>query len=109
MVDEKNHLGDKLHKKEKAEEDHFIREREEALLARLRQQKATATHAEVRELTRDRCPKCGERMVPVKQLGARVEECPGGHGMWIDKGELQTIAGRERDSWLGRFFYRPKL
>ena len=109
MVDEKDHLGDKLHKKEKAEEDRFVREREEALLARLRQQKTATQQQELRELTRDRCPKCGERMVPVKQLGATVEECPGGHGMWIDKGELQTIAGRERDSWLGRFFYRPKL
>lgn len=105
MVDEKNHLGDKLHKKEKADEDRFIREREEAVLARLRQQKAATQQQELR----DRCPKCGERLVPVEELGATVEECPAGHGMWLDKGELQTIAGRERDSWLGRYFYRPKL
>jgi len=35
--DEKNHLGDKLRDKKRAEEDKFIREREKAALERLRQ------------------------------------------------------------------------
>jgi hypothetical protein len=35
--DEKNHLGDKLRDKERAEEDKFFREREKAALEKLRQ------------------------------------------------------------------------
>ena len=36
-TDEKNHLGDKLRDKERAEEDKFFREREKAALEKLRQ------------------------------------------------------------------------
>ena len=35
--------------------------------------------------------------------------CPAAQGSeasWA--GELEVIAGRERDSWLGRLFFRPK-
>jgi hypothetical protein len=106
--DEKNHLGDKLHKKEKVEEDGFIREREAAALARLRQQKEARQADQARAQVLGRCPKCGEPLAAVEHYGVTVKECPGCHGMWVDQGELETLASRERDSWLGRFFYRPR-
>ena len=40
--------------------------------------------------------------------GVTVEECPTCHGTWLDANELETVAQRERDSWLGRLFYRPR-
>ena len=104
MVDEKDHLRDKLQKKEKAEEDQFIKERERAALERLRQQRAAAEHGVVR----DRCPRCGEQLAHVTLHGVKVEECPTGHGMWLDKSEIEVIARRERDSWLGSIFYTPR-
>ena len=108
MPDEKDRLGDKLHQKEKAEEDRFFAERDKALLEKLRREKSATELKEVRDLARMRCPKCGERLATVEHLGVTVDECPSCHGMWLDKGELQTLAARERESWLGRFFYRPK-
>jgi len=108
MPDEKDRLGDKLRQKEKAEEDRFFAERDKALIEKLRREKSTSDLEQIRELARMRCPKCGERLTTVQHLGVTVEECPSCHGMWLDKGELQTLAGRERDSWLGRFFHRPK-
>jgi ribosomal protein L37AE/L43A len=108
MADEKDRLGEKLRQKEKAEEDRFFAERDKALIEKLRREKSTTELEEVRELARMRCPKCGERLATVQHLGVAVEECPNCHGMWLDDGELQTLAGRERDSWLGRFFHRPK-
>lgn len=108
MADEKDRLGDKLRQKEKAEEDRFFAERDKALIEKLRREKSAAELQEIRELARMRCPKCGERLTPVQHLDVTVDECPNCHGMWLDKGELEMLAGRERDSWLGRFFYRPK-
>ncbi len=108
MVDEKDRFGDKLRQKEKADEDRFFAERDKALLEKLRQQRTAGESAELRDLVRMRCPKCGERLVTVDEHGVTVDECPSCHGMWLDRGELQTIAKREHDSWLGRFFYRPK-
>ena len=107
--DEKDRFGEKLRQKEKADEDRFFAERDKALLEKLRREKTSAQLQEIRELARMRCPKDGERLVPVDEHGVIVEECPTCHGMWVDQGELDKIASRERDSWLGRFFYRPRI
>src|SRR5262249_10873737 len=78
--------------------------RDRAAIEKLRKQAAAADQDRLAELTRDRCPKCGARLQAVEHHGSTVEECPNGHGTWLDAGELQTIANRERDSWL-----RPPL
>lgn len=106
--DDKDRFGEKLRQKEKAEEDRFYAERDKAALEKLRRQR-TAAHADkAREAAGMRCPQCGERLATVDEHGVKVEECPAGHGLWVARHELETIAQRERDSWLGRFFYRPK-
>lgn len=106
--DDKDRLGEKLRQKEKAEEDRYFSERDRALLERLRQQKTAAEMEQLRALARGRCPRCGEALVGVEHHGVTVDECPAGHGMWLDRGELETLATREHDSWLGRFFFRPR-
>jgi|SRR5581483_446345 len=108
MVDEKDRLGDKLRQKEKADEDRFFAERDKQLLERLRQQNRAASADEARELAEMRCPKDGARLASVDHHGVSVDECPNCHGVWLDQGELEALAQRERDSWLGRFFYRPR-
>lgn len=108
MTDEKDRLGDTLAKKEKAEEDLYFKQKEAEALAKLRQAGRSANEDEIRELARDRCPRCGERLASMKLHGVAVEECPAGHGSWLEKGEIEVLATRERDSWLGRYFFRPK-
>lgn len=107
-MDEKDRLGDKLRQKEKAEEDRFFAERDKALLEKLRKESTAAQLAEVRELARMRCPKDGEKLATVVYHDVSVDECPHCHGMWLDEGELEALAARDRDSWLGRFFLRPR-
>jgi hypothetical protein len=109
MGDEKDRLREKLHQKEKAEENRFFVERDKAAVERLRarkresqQQKDAGAHAHTR------CPKCGSEMAMHEHVGVKVEECPACGGMWLDKGGLEEIASRERNSWLGRLFYRPR-
>ena len=96
--DDKDRLGDKLRKKEKGEEDRYFAEQEEAAFRKLREQRAE----------RVRCPRCGQPLVMVSVHGVKVDECPSGHGMWLDHRDIETIAKRERDSWLGHYFHRPK-
>jgi len=102
--DERDRFGDKLRQKEKADEDRFFAERDKAALEKLRQQPAASDVEQVQM----RCPKCGERLANVDEHGVTVAECPAGHGLWVDHQQLETIARRERDSWIGRFFFRPK-
>ena len=106
--DERDRFGDKLRQKEHADEERFFAERDKALLEKLRKQLTASEVEQVRNLVRTRCPQCTEHLVNVDEHGITVAECPAGHGVWVGHKELQTIAQRERDSWLGRYFYRPK-
>ena len=106
MTDEKDRLGEKLRDREKADEDRYFAERDRAMLERLRQQREATRAAAPADL--NRCPRCGVALVAATHLGVSLDECPAGHGTWLDKGELEVLAGREKDSWLGRIFPRLK-
>jgi hypothetical protein len=108
MASDKDRMGDKLRDKERAEEDRFFQERDRQALEKLRAKGAEAEAQELRELVRDRCPRGGDRRLPVELPGVTVDAGPAGHGLWADQGELEAIAKRERDSWFGRFFFRPR-
>jgi hypothetical protein len=107
-MDEKDRMGDKLRAKQKADEDRFFAERDKAALEKIRQAKIAQEEDAIRELARNRCPRCGTVLSVVEQNGVTVDECPNRHGMWLDDGELEQLASREHDSWLGRFFNRSK-
>jgi hypothetical protein len=109
MVDEKDRFGDKLRQKQKGDEERFFAERDKAALEKLRKEKEAVQEAQVRELALMRCPKDGDRLASVEDHGVTFERCPTCSGMWLDQGELEQLATRDKDSWLGRLFYRPKL
>jgi hypothetical protein len=104
MADDKDRFGNKLHDKERGEEGRYFSERDRALIEKLKQQKAGA----VEQAASMRCPKDGTALASVDHHGVMVEECPKCGGLWFDKGELETIAKREKDSWLGRLVFGPR-
>lgn len=104
MVDEKDRFGEKLRDKQKAEEDRYFSARDKELLEKLKRQKSGAAEA----APSMRCPKDGTALVAIDQHGVTVEECPQCGGLWFDKGEVETVAAREKDSWLGRLIFGPR-
>lgn len=40
------------------------------------------------------CPKCGGRMEPRHRHGVPIDLCPHCRGVWLDRGELDTIVER---------------
>jgi hypothetical protein len=101
MADEKDRFGEKLRDKQKGEEDRYFGERNRELVQKLREKKSTAAAAM-------RCPKDGAALATIERAGVTVEECPQCGGVWFDKGEMETVAKREKDSWLGRLVYGPR-
>lgn len=110
--DEKDRLGQKLRDVERAREDLYFAEQDRKLIEKMRQAKQEEMEAHVRELARMRCPKCGVRLHHVIERGTAVEECPQCRGVWLDRGELEAIAGTEREGWIARWlkgeFRRPE-
>ncbi len=105
MADSKDRLGERLHEREKGEEDLFFAKRDREALEKLKQQEGAAAA----KAGLGHCPRCGTALDAVKLFGVDVLQCPADCGHWLDKGEIELIAQREHDSWLGRVFYRPKL
>jgi Zn-finger nucleic acid-binding protein len=108
MPDEKDRLKDTLHKKEKAEEDRYFAKREKEIIEKLRGELSQTQVQDIRKFAVDRCPRCVENLVEKKELGVVMDRCPNGHGIWLDDGELQALAGREHETWIGRLFFRAK-
>lgn len=96
MADEKDRLGERLKERERAQEDKYFADQDRAALEKLRAANPTASTATAT------CPRCGGGLQIVDHLGVKVDQCPAGHGMWLDTGELEVIAKREENSWLGR-------
>lgn len=108
-MDEKDRLGTKLQEKEKAEEDRYFAQRDKELLDKLKRQQAGSQEAALQQQALMRCPKCGTQLNTVKHNEVTVEECPSCQGMWLDRGELETLAQRENEGWLTRFVRRGVL
>lgn len=104
---EKDRYGDKLRDSEKAREDKFFAERDRELLQKLKAQSGAQEEQTVRELAQARCPRCGDRLTPRSQLEVQIDECPKGHGIWLDAGELEKLTSRESSGWLSRILGRP--
>lgn len=101
---EKDPFGDKLKEKERAEEDLYFAKRDREMLDKMRGQDEAGREITARELARDRCPRCGERLARRSIERVEIDECGACHGIWLDKGELEGLSRRESESWLGRLF-----
>jgi hypothetical protein len=108
MADEKDRFGDKLRDVEKGREDQYFAERDRELLRRAKAEGSGQNELQLNEVTRMRCPKCGERLATVQHLDVTVDECPACRGMWLDKGELEQVARRENTGWLARYLGRGR-
>jgi hypothetical protein len=105
---EKDRFGDKLRDAEKAREDQFFADRDRELLKKLKAEAGAQEQEAVRELAQARCPRCGERLTTATRHDVEIDECPGGHGIWLDAGELEKLTSRESTGWLSRILGRPR-
>jgi Zn-finger nucleic acid-binding protein len=53
-----------------------------------------------------RCPKCGEPLKARSFQKIEIDQCTGCNGIWLDAGEMEQVAGKENDSWLGKFWQK---
>jgi hypothetical protein len=104
-MEDKDRLGKRLKEKEQGEEDRYFGEKDREAIARLKK----SQNLDVVEAALGHCPRCGSALNTIKLRGVEVMECPKDCGHWLDKGELEVVARREHESWLGRLFYQPKL
>jgi len=58
------------------------------------------------------CPRCPELVLERKWFSdlkqVEIDQCPKCGGVWLDAGELEEVAGKEGDSWLGKLWQRSE-
>jgi len=104
MPTDKDRLGDKLHDVEKGREDEYFARRDRELIEKLRKDKEKLFKDELHAAAAMICPRCGAQLQERVQHGVRMDECPSCGGLWLDKGEFETLARREEEGWFGRLF-----
>ena len=104
---EKDRFGEKMRDVEQARENQYFADLDRKLIEerRRKEQETTAQTAidQIKEAAKDRCPRDGERLTKHELHGVAVDSCPACEGMWLDKGELEIIAGRENEGWVSRW------
>ena len=91
---------------ERAREDIFFARKDRELIARLREKDQQELKRAILELCWMRCRKCGRKLDEILYQRVRIDRCIGCGGVWLDPGELETLAPEEHASWLGELLSR---
>ena len=82
-------------------EERYFARAEARLIERLRARREAeerAAHAPPLGL----CPRCGTALLVEERDGVAIDSCASCGGIWLDRGELETIAKREGGGWMRR-------
>jgi hypothetical protein len=93
-------------KPSESEEEYFARiefERRKKIEREKQQKLAGEERKRLRDLHYRKCPKCGMDLIEVDYKSIKVDKCSGCDGVWLDAGELETVAKMET-SVAGRIF-----
>jgi hypothetical protein len=93
-------------KPSESEEEYFARiefERRKKIEKEKQQKLAEAEKKRLRDLHYLKCPKCGMDLIEIDYKSIKVDKCSGCDGVWLDAGELESVAKMET-SVAGRIF-----
>ena len=82
----------------KPEDEYFAKveaEKKRKLAEEIQQQLNEEERLHLKEKHWMRCPKCGMELHPVVFKGITIDKCFGCHGVFLDDGELEKVAGKE--------------
>lgn len=99
-------MANKWNIRKQAIEEEYFEEKEKQLIGKLKASQEVEKKHEILEICRMRCPKCAEALKERSFKKIQIDQCPGCGGIWLDVGELEEIAGREEDSWLGKWWQK---
>lgn len=94
-------MTDAWDERRKALENEYFHKVEARLIEQMRLE---AREKLVREMCRNRCPKCGEPIQPMEFRGVPLDKCPGCGGVWLGPRDLQILSEKDHRTWFDRWF-----
>lgn len=92
---------DALEERGKALENEYIHKQE---MKRIEEKRALSREKLARELSRNRCPKCGDNITPMTFRGVPLDKCPSCGGVWLGPNDLQILSQKDHRSWFEKWF-----
>ncbi|MBI4641761.1 MAG: zf-TFIIB domain-containing protein [Candidatus Tectomicrobia bacterium] len=86
---------------EHGRENAYFAQKDRELIAKLREKDQEELERAIFELCSMRCPKCGQKLEETIYNRVRIDRCIGCGGVWLDPGELETLAREEQKGWIG--------
>lgn len=87
-------------------EDTFFARQELERKRSLAQAREEKLRSEERRMLQERhwmrCPKCGMELLEIEYQGHKVDQCSSCQGLWLDAGELESLARPEESGFLGK-------
>ena len=99
-------MANKWDERKKALEDEYFVKKEKDLIQKFKSKQADEAKETLKAACHMRCPKCGEPLKERSFQKVTLDQCTGCHGVWLDAGELEQVAGKEGASWLGKLWQR---
>ena len=99
-------MANKWDERKKAQEDEYFVRKERELLAKLKAQQQAESKTSAQKASYMKCPKCGESLKERSFQKIMIDQCTGCHGIWLDAGEIEQVAGNDKQSWLGKFWQK---
>lgn len=87
--------------REKALENQYIFKQDRENIERMR---AETKEKLIRELCKDRCPKCGDEIEAMTFRGVPLDKCPGCGGVWLGPNDLRILSSKDHRSWFDKWF-----
>ena len=97
-------MANKWDERKKAKEDEYFVKKDRELVGKLKVKQEEEANAAMQKASYMRCPKCGQPLKERSFQKIEIDQCTGCNGIWLDAGELEAVAGKEDDSWLGKFW-----
>ena len=94
-------MADAWEKRKKALENQYFHNQDQQKLDRRREE---VKEQLVRELARDRCPKCGDHLEKMTFREVPLDRCSGCGGVWLGPRDLQILAEKDHRTWFERWF-----
>jgi len=88
------------------EEEYFVRmefEKKKKIEEEKHKKLAEKEKKRLKQLHYMQCPKCGMELIEIDYKGIKIDECSECEGIWLDAGELATVAKLEKTG-LDKFF-----
>jgi ribosomal protein L37AE/L43A len=99
-------MANKWDEREKAQEDEYFVKKEHEQLAKLKAKQDVGLKEAAKKASNLRCPKCGTALKARTFQKIEIGQCTGCGGVWLDSGEIEQIAAKESDGWLGKFWQK---